>query len=85
MSEERMQVRLEQEPEPQKKPGFFARHRRGITTALAAAGGAILTFAILALFGKDGKDTLDCAQEAWELKQFQDSVGNGESFDGSGL
>ena len=81
--DERMEVRLEEEPEKQKKPSFWKRHKRGITTALAAAGGAIITFAVLALFGKDGKDTLDCAQEAWELKQYQDQVGG--TFDGSEL
>lgn len=81
-----LKVRLEEEPEKQKQPGFWARHKRGIIAGLGAAGGAILTFVILAVLGKDGKDTLDCAQEAWELKQFQDSVAqDGDSFDGSGL
>lgn len=80
---EKLQVRLEEKSEAAEKPSFWARHKRGIIAGLGAAGGAIVTMVILAVLGKDGKDTIDCAREAWELKQFQDSVDG--TFDGSEL
>lgn len=81
-----MNVRLEMENEEtsEKKPSFFAKHKDKILTAGAAAAGAVVTFVVIALMGKDGKDTIDAAEEDWNSRrQFEDSVDG--SFDGSDL
>ena len=77
---ERMEVRLEEEPEKQKKPFW---KRPGVRAVAGGIIGGLATVIILCIFGKDGKDTIDAAHEAWELKQYQDQVGG--SFDGSEL
>ena len=81
--ETRLPVTLEEEPTT-KKPSFFSKHKDKIKVALAAAGGAVITFVICAVAGRAGRDTIACGEEEWaERKQFEDEVGG--SFNGADL
>ena len=83
-NEERLPVTLEKNEETTKKPSFFARHKDKIKIALAAAGGAVVTFVICAVAGQHGRDTIAAGEEEWAAREaFEKDTGG--SFNGAEL